>query len=85
MDGFIEGPNGKNDWVENWEDAFDLSPQIDTCILGGGMYPGYEQYWSAILNSPEGSLPFTGKVASDGEVKWARFADKTPHIVLSKD
>jgi len=83
LDGFIEGPNGVNDWVENWEDAFDLMPQIDTCVLGGGMYPGYEQYWTAILADPKGSLPFTGKVASPGESKWARFADKTPHIVLS--
>jgi dihydrofolate reductase len=48
------------------------------------MYPGYEQYWRAILANPEGILPFTGKVASKGEIAYARFADKTPHIVLSK-
>jgi dihydrofolate reductase len=84
MDGFIGGPNGENDWVDNWEDAFDLMPQIDTCVLGGGMYPGYEQYWSAILADTNGSLLFTGKVASQGEIKYAHFADKTPHIVLSK-
>ena len=40
VDGFIEGPNGELDWVEDWEDPFELLPQIDTCILGGGMYPG---------------------------------------------
>ena len=84
LDGFIEGPNGELDWVETWEDPFDLLPQIDTCILGRGMYPGYEQYWRAILANPEGILPFTGKVASKGEVAYARFADRTPHIVLSK-
>jgi len=84
VDGFIEGPNGELDWVETWEDPFDLFPQIDTCILGRGMYPGYEQYWLAILANPEGTLPFTGKVASKGEIAYARFADKTPHIVLSK-
>ena len=55
-----------------------------TCILGRGMYPGYEQYWRAILANPEGILPFTGKVASKGEIDYAHFADKTPHIVLSK-
>lgn len=43
LDGFIEGPNGELDWVESWEDPFDLLSQIDTCILGGGMYPGYDQ------------------------------------------
>jgi dihydrofolate reductase len=83
VDGFIEGPNGELDWVETWEDSFDLLPQIDTCILGGAMYPGYEQYWGAILANPGGILPFTGKVASKGEIDYARFAEKTPHIVLS--
>ncbi len=57
LDGFIEGPNGELDWVETWEDTFDLLPQIDTCILGRVMYPGYEQYWRAILANPEGILP----------------------------
>ena len=84
VDGFIEGPNGQLDWVDTWEDAFDLLPQIDTCILGGRMYPGYEQYWGAILANPEGVLPFTGKVASKGEIAYARFAERTPHAVLSK-
>ena len=84
VDGFIEGPNGELDWVDNWEDPFDLLPQIDTCILGRGMYPGYEQYWGAILVDPKGILPFTGKVASPGEVDYARFAEKTPHVVVSR-
>ncbi len=48
------------------------------------MYPAYEQYWSAILANPEGILPFAGKVASKGEIDYAHFAEKTPHIVLSK-
>jgi dihydrofolate reductase len=57
VDGFIEGANGELDWVETWEDPFDLLPQIDTCILGRGMYAGYEQYWAAILANPEASCP----------------------------
>jgi dihydrofolate reductase len=84
VDGFIEGPSGELDWVETWEDPFDLLPQIDTCILGRAMYPGYERYWSAVLANPEGILPFTGRVASKGEIDYAHFAEKTPHIVLSK-
>jgi dihydrofolate reductase len=84
VDGFIEGPRGELDWVDSWEDPFDLLPQIDTCILGRGMYPGYEQYWSAILANPQGVLPFTGKVATEGEIAYAHFAARTPHIVLSK-
>ena len=83
VDGFIEGPNGELDWVDTWEDPFDLSGQIDACVLGAGMYPGYEQYWRAILANPKGILPFTGRVASPGEIEYARFADRTPHFVLS--
>jgi dihydrofolate reductase len=84
VDGFIEGPNGELDWVDTWEDPFDLLPQIDTCILGRRMYPAYEQYWGAILANPQGALPFTGKVASEGEIAYAHFAERTPHIVLSR-
>lgn len=29
-------------------------------------------------------MPLTGKVASNGEIEYAHFADKTPHIVLSR-
>jgi len=47
------------------------------------MYPGYEQYWTAIQNQPDQPLPMTGKLATPGEVLWARFAQQTPHYVLS--
>jgi dihydrofolate reductase len=82
-DGFIEGQNGELDWVDTWEDPFDLSHQVDSCVLGAGMYPGYEQYWRAILANPEGILPFTGRIASPGEIEYAHFADRTPHFILS--
>jgi dihydrofolate reductase len=48
------------------------------------MYPGYEQYWTAIQNNePDKPLPMTGKLPKPDEVKWARFAARTPHYVLS--
>jgi dihydrofolate reductase len=84
LDGLIEGPNGELDWIGSWEDSFEVLSDIDTCVLGGAMYPGYEQYWLAVLADPEGPLPFTGKPPSTGEVEYARFADKTPHVVLSR-
>ncbi len=85
LDGFIEGPNGELDWVDTWEgDGFNILSQVDTCILGGRMYSGYEQYWRAILANPEAILAFTGKAASKGEIDYAHFADKTPHVVLTK-
>jgi dihydrofolate reductase len=84
LDGFIEGPNGELDWIDTWEDTFDLLPQIDALVLGGGMYPGYEQYWSAVHADPHGPLPFTERSASPGEIEYARFAHAIPHVVLSR-
>lgn len=83
LDGFIEGRNGEVDWIDTWEDPFDLVPQIDTCILGRGMYGGYEQYWRSILANPGSLSPFTGTVPSAAEVAYARFADQAHHVVLS--
>ena len=84
LDGFIEGPNGELDWVESWDDSFDLLGQVDACVLGGGMYQGYEQYWCSILSDPTAVLPFTGKLPSKDEIAYANFADRTPHFVLSR-
>jgi dihydrofolate reductase len=84
LDGLIEGPDGEVDWIGSWEDSFDLLPEIDTLVLGGGAYPGYEQYWMGVLADPQGVQPLTGKVPSRGEVAYARFADTTPHVVLSR-
>ena len=72
VDGKVEGPEG-----------YALMPQVDACLLGAGMYPGYEQYWTAIQNEPDKPLPMTGKLPTPDEVEWARFAARTPHYVLS--
>jgi len=89
VDGSIEGPNGEMDWAmaedeDSWKDIFEMLSHVDTLILGRRMYPGYEQYWLAVLANPDGVLPFSGRVASKNEIDYARFADRTPHIVLSK-
>jgi dihydrofolate reductase len=83
LDGKIEGPEGYADWVEAWSDSYDVMSQVDACLLGAGMYPGYEQYWTAIQNGPDEVLPQTGSVPTRGEVEYARFAAQTPHYVLS--
>jgi dihydrofolate reductase len=83
VDGKIEGPGGTADWVAAWSDDFGLMPQIDACLLGGGMYPGYEGYWTAIQNEPHKPVWITGAAPTDAEIEWARFAAKTPHYVLS--
>ena len=83
VDEKIEGPEGYADWVESWADGYGLMPQVDACLLGAGMYPGYEQYWSAMQAAPEQPLPMTGKLPTSEELEWARFAARTPHYVLS--
>lgn len=83
LDGFIEGDAGQLDWVDSWEDCFDLGPRIDACLLGGNMYPAYEQYWSTILGDPTAILPHTCNPATEGELAYARFSQTTPHYVLS--
>lgn len=84
LDGFVEGPEGELDWIRSWEDAFGLLDQIDTCILGRRMFPAYEQYWRAVLADPEACLPLTGRPPTYEEIEYARFAERTPHLVLSR-
>ena len=83
LDGKVEGPGGYADWVNEWADNYGLIPQVDACLLGGGMYPGYEQRWSAIQNEPDKPLSTTGKLPTPAKLAWARFAAETPHYVLS--
>jgi dihydrofolate reductase len=76
------------DWVmmedeETWRDVFEMLSNVDTFILGRKMYPGYEQYWLAVLADPNGILPFSGRVASKNEIAYAHLADSIDHIVLS--
>ncbi|HEV7308331.1 dihydrofolate reductase family protein [Ensifer sp.] len=84
IDGMIDGPDGYADWVDSWSDTFDLLPEIDACVLGSGMYPGYEQYWSAIRRDPHAPLELTGQKPTPEEIEYADFALGTPHYVLSK-
>ena len=65
LDGFIEGPNEELDWVDPWENTFNIIGNVDACILGARMYPGYEQVpgrgcWTirgASCRSPAGPRP----------------------------
>ncbi len=84
LDGKYEGADGMADWVEAWSNDYDVLPEIDACILGAGMYSGYEGYWTGIQNEPEKSHWITGKAPTAGELEWARFGAKLPHYVLSR-
>ncbi|HEX7916135.1 dihydrofolate reductase family protein [Rudaea sp.] len=82
-DGKFGNADGYADWVDAWSEDYGLTAQIDACMLGGHMYPGYEQYWTATQNAPDQPLPMTGRLATPAEIEWARFAAKTTHYVLS--
>jgi len=80
LDGFIEGPNGNMDWLpyddeESWASIFQLLKSVDTILTGGVMYPGYEKHWGETLTNPS---------APKNEIEYARFAEKTRHLVFSK-
>ena len=83
VDGRIEGPEGVADWVEAWSDDYGLTSQIDACLLGGGMYPGYEQYWTGIHDKPNTPAWVTGEPPTAAEREWADLVRHTPHYVLS--
>ncbi len=83
-DGMVRGPDGSSHWVTAWSDDYGLTPQIDACVIGGGMYPEYEGYWTAIQNEPDKPVWDGGPVPTPDEVDWARFSAHTPHYVLSR-
>ena len=83
LDGRIEGPQGYADWVQAWSEDYGITQQIDACVLGGGMYPGYETYWTSIQNEPGKQVWITGNPPTAAEIEWARFAAHTPHYVIS--
>jgi len=84
VDGRTQGPEGMADWVPAWSEDYGLTPQIDACLLGGGMYPGYEAYWTGIRNEPGEPHWITGAPPTAAELEWSRFAEKTPHYVFSR-
>jgi dihydrofolate reductase len=83
LDGYILGPEGEVDWVDSWADGIELLPQVDAFVLGGGMFPEYEQFWAAILDDPATVSELLGRDPYAREVTYARVAAETPHLVLS--
>src|ERR1700753_3483739 len=87
IDGKVEGPEGYADWVDSWADEYGLTSQIAACVLGGRMYDGYEQYWTAVKEGldldPDLAVAASSQNGSTEEA-WARFASVTPHYVLSR-
>jgi deazaflavin-dependent oxidoreductase (nitroreductase family) len=83
-DGFIQDPEGRSDWVDSWADGLELLPAVDAFVLGGGMFPEYERFWTMILDDPAAAAELLGRAPYDREIAYARRAAEIPHLVLSR-
>ena len=83
LDGRILGPQEEADWVDSWADGLGLLPPVDAFVLGGGMFGGYEQFWTAILEEQPAAAEMLGRDPYPRERAYARTAAETPHLVVS--
>jgi dihydrofolate reductase len=83
LDGYLMGPKEETDWVDSWADGLGLLPPVDAFVLGGGMFPQYEQFWAAILDEGDAAADLLGRKPYTRELSYARHAAETPHYVLS--
>lgn len=82
LDGYSS--EGDAEWVDSWADGLGLLPPVDAFLLGGGMFPDYEQFWATILDDPSAASEMLGRAIYPREIAYARLAAETPHLVLSK-
>src|SRR5450432_2412006 len=79
LDGYVAGLNDEADWLisndEEWTDHFKDIILADTYLLGRKMYPMYSKYWQSVLDSPD---------SKPNELRFAKLADKSEHIVFTK-
>jgi len=83
LDGMVSGPEDMADWVDAWSEDYGLTPEIDACLLGGGMFPGYENYWTALRADPAISHWIHDTPPTPAELAWADILPRIPHYVLS--
>jgi len=83
LDGYSLGLDGTAGWVDSWADGLELLPRVDAFVLGGGMFPGYEMFWTAIREDPGAAAEWLGRDPYPREIEYAGIAAKTPHLVLS--
>jgi len=83
LDGNTLDTEGSSDWVDSWADGLELLPQVDGFVLGGGMFPEYEQFWATVRDDPATVAEWIGRDPYPREVAYAQVASETPHLVLS--
>lgn len=83
LDGRILGPGDEVDWVDSWADGLGLLPPVSAFVLGGGMFTGYEPFWTAVRDDPAAAAEMLGRDPYPRESEYARVASETPHLVVS--
>ena len=77
LDGYIVDREGASDWVDSWSDGLGVLADVDAFVLGGGMFPDYEQFWTGILEDPAAASEWLGRAPYDREIEYARIASAT--------
>jgi len=83
LDGYLWDSEELVDWVDSWADGLELLPPVDAFVLGGGMFPEYEQFWATVMDDPAAAADLLGRDPYPREITYAQVASETPHVVLS--
>src|ERR1700743_55444 len=79
LGGYVAGPDDETDWLmsddDEWAEHLKDIDSAGTFLLGRKMYPLYSQYWQSVLHNPD---------SNPNELKFAKIADKSQHIVFTK-
>ncbi|GHO89209.1 dihydrofolate reductase family protein [Dictyobacter formicarum] len=81
LDGFVTGPNGEMDWMEEFmDDALgtyetELQKSVDTSLFGRETYQGFASYWPQVARDP---------ASPQGMVEYAQKLNAMRKIVFSK-
>jgi dihydrofolate reductase len=81
LDGFIAGPQGEMDWMEEFLDEAlatyesELQKTVDTALFGRVTYQGFESYWPKVALDP---------ASPQGLVEYAHHLNAMRKLVFSK-
>lgn len=93
VDGFVAGPDGQLDWMTwDMDDKLiqfinDLTDSSGTILLGRKMTPGFIDYWTSVLKTPESpEYTFARKMVDTPKVVFSRTLEKSTwaNTVLAK-
>lgn len=80
LDGFMAGPDGDLDWVDDghdneiWDEVNALIDTVDTVLFGRTTYGGFAEYWPTAPSN---------LASTENEVNFAHWITKTAKVVAS--